>query len=84
MKIHVLKTWPEYFKEVESGNKNFELRLNDRDFQVGDRLDLMEYDPNSNTYSGNHLHKKVTYILPLNKFVEGSELVIMSIDWLED
>lgn len=45
MTTHYLKTWPEYFKAIKSGEKKAELRLNDRDFKVGDTLILEEYCP---------------------------------------
>jgi len=44
-KIHVLKEWPEYFAEVVQGRKHYEIRLNDRGFEVGDLLLLREYRP---------------------------------------
>lgn len=34
--IHELKILPEYYEEVKCGNKNFELRKNDRDYKVYD------------------------------------------------
>jgi hypothetical protein len=37
---HELKTDPEAFDAVASGAKTFELRRNDRDYQVGDVLVL--------------------------------------------
>lgn len=42
---HELKCWPEYFARIGTGQKTFEIRRNDRDFQVGDILILKEYDP---------------------------------------
>ena len=42
---HELKCHPEYFYRICSGQKSFEIRKNDRDFQVGDTLILKEYDP---------------------------------------
>jgi Lar family restriction alleviation protein len=41
-KVHHLKTDPEVFDAVARGAKTHEIRLNDRDFQVGDRLVLAE------------------------------------------
>jgi hypothetical protein len=63
--IHHLKTWPEYFKAVQSGKKPFELRKNDRNFQVGDVLMLHEYDPEiglNDMSIGSALRLEVTYI----------------------
>ena len=60
---HELKTWPEYFQLMVNGDKPFELRKNDRDFQVGHILLLREYDKDSKEYSGRMLHRKITYIL---------------------
>ena len=42
---HTLKTWPVFFADVETGAKNFEIRKNDRNFQVGDFLRLEEFEP---------------------------------------
>lgn len=47
MKTHRLKCWPEFFEAILTGKKRFEARKNDRDFRVGDRLLLMEWDPRS-------------------------------------
>lgn len=80
MKAHNLKTWPEYFKEVVSGNKTFEVRKNDRDFQVGDLLILDEFDPNSETgYTGYSYYVEVIYILQGGSFGIDADTVIMGI-----
>jgi ubiquitin len=42
---HRLKTWPEYYVAIQEGRKPFELRFNDRNFQVGDKLILEEFVP---------------------------------------
>ena len=59
--IHELKIAPEYFEKVVSKEKSFEVRYNDRNFQVGDILGLMEYIDGS--YTGRSVYVKVTYIL---------------------
>ncbi len=77
--IHELKCWKEYFKEIISGRKNFEIRKNDRDFQKGDTLILLEYDHIAKEYTGRSCHKYVTYILPGGGFGLEHGFVIMSI-----
>ena len=43
---HYLKIRPEHFQAVIDGRKPFEVRFNDRNFQVGDRVILEEYKGN--------------------------------------
>ena len=62
-KEHEIKVLPDYFKEVIAGNKNFELRLNDRDYKVGDTVILLEWSP-STGYTGRKSNElKLTYVL---------------------
>lgn len=75
--FHYLKTWPEYFKAVRNGEKNFEIRKNDRNFQVGDMLVLQEYNPGQG-YTGAEITREVTYMLDKQPFVP-SGYVCMSI-----
>lgn len=42
---HKLKTWPIYFDALWRKLKPFEVRLNDRLFQVNDTLLLQEFEP---------------------------------------
>ena len=64
---HHLKTETEYYQQVEKGNKNFELRKNDRNFQVGDMLYLEEVV--NGTFTGRVLPpKEVKYILSGGKY----------------
>lgn len=66
--IHELKILPEFFYPVSIGLKTFELRKNDRNFQVGDIIKLKEW--NGNNYTGCQLDRKIIYIL---KEVAGLE-----------
>lgn len=60
---HALKTWPEYFQSIVSGEKNFELREDDRPYEVGDTVILQEYRPKEKEYSGKELAMQIAYIL---------------------
>ena len=61
MKHHYLKILPDYYDHVKSGDKTFEVRLNDRDYQVNDVLHLQEFTEGE--YTGRELVKVVSYIL---------------------
>ena len=47
MKIHELKLDTFYFDDVKSGLKTFEIRKNDRDYQIGDLLALSSFENGS-------------------------------------
>jgi hypothetical protein len=63
MNTHVLKIWPEFYDALESGQKNFELRNDDRGFAVDDVLVLREWDKQTGHYTGRVAYRRVTYIL---------------------
>ena len=63
MKIHELKTWPEFFTEAVGGHKRFELRRNDRDFQCGDDIQLKEWCPIEKKYTGRSKQFKIKTML---------------------
>lgn len=61
---HVLKIKPEFFYEVINGAKTFEVRMNDREYSVGDKLTLAEYDSELKKFTGNLTETLViTYVL---------------------
>ena len=63
MTTHKLKVWPEYFKALKDGTKTFDVRLNDRNFQIGDLLILQEWNPPTKSYTGQEIERKIVYIL---------------------
>jgi hypothetical protein len=88
MTTHNLKTWFCYFIEVLAGNKTFELRKNDRDYKVGDTLNLIEVDeinfeldPINQTKhyltTGRTHTAKITYILEGGQFGLDKDYVIL-------
>lgn len=79
MKTHKLKTLSEYFQDVDSGLKTFEIRKNDRSFKVGDTLELLEYDKESDQITGNLCLRQITYIVEGGKFGLEKDFVVMGI-----
>lgn len=59
--INELKIAPEYFEKVLSKEKTFEFRYNDRNYKIGDILNLKEYSDGE--YTGREKSVQITYIL---------------------
>lgn len=78
-----LKTWPEYFEAVLSGEKTFEVRTNDKLFEVGDILNLREYSQGSARYTERGLKVRISYILREGPFAFPG-YVIMAIKPVEE
>lgn len=58
---HALKIKSMYLDEIVNGNKLFEVRKNDRNFQKGDILVLQAYD--NEKYLGKEIEVEITYVL---------------------
>lgn len=59
---HELKSWPRFFHSIVTGDRRHELRRNDRDYRVGDRLVLREFDELLGAYTGRECMAVVTSI----------------------
>ena len=77
--IHSLKCLPEYFDATADGRKNFEVRINDRYFKVGDILKLERWSQTKGYGAGyvgtgedrqkiESLRRRITYILTGDQF----------------
>jgi hypothetical protein len=73
---HYIKILPEYFKAVESGEKTFEVRFNDRNYQVHDILHLQEWADGE--YTGKEMAVEVTCLLDSPQYCKEG-YVIMAI-----
>lgn len=61
VKTHELKILPEFYAQVLSGNKKWELRKNDRDFKVGDRIILKEWT-DEKEFTGREYEARILYV----------------------
>jgi len=77
---HDLKIHPDPFHNIHEGRKTFEIRMNDRGFNVGDALHLELYNPDDLTYDGSYIDAHVTHIVhgPQWGILEG--FCVMSIN----
>jgi hypothetical protein len=84
MKHHNLKTWPKHFDAVARGEKTFEARKNDRDFQVGDTLTLQRFNPKTQEFTGAEIDARVSHILHGGAFGIETGHCILSIHVVSD
>lgn len=78
--VHELKIWPAFFDHIANGSKKFEVRKNDRKFEVGDQLLLSEYEPVSKSYTGRHAYCSVTYVMQGGQFGIQAGHVVMAVE----
>lgn len=78
--VHDLKIKPMYYEKVITGEKSFEIRLNDRKYSVGDTLILKEFLDQG--FTGRQVMVKVVYMLSHKDFPQGipEGYVVMSIE----
>ena len=69
-KKHELKCWPQYFQAVVLGKKTFEIRLDDRDFRVGDMAILKEWNPIDREYTGQVEEFGISYVMSLKAYAD--------------
>ena len=68
--VHILKTISPYYEAVGRRKKTFEIRRDDRNFQVGDTLILRHWDDIRQMYTGYEINVTVTYILWDERFLQ--------------
>lgn len=61
-RTHDVKSWPQFFRPVVSGTRTHELRRDDRNYRVGDRIVLREYDVETQSYTGSFCVAAITSI----------------------
>jgi len=73
-----LKTVQPYFDDL--GVKQFEVRKNDRAFEVGQWLQLAEYDATTDSYSGRYVLARISYILDSSDYCKEGYVVLQLAD----
>jgi Domain of unknown function (DUF3850) len=87
MAVHEIKIAQRYFDAVHENRKTFEIRINDRGYQVGDTLSLREITATKNdlgqtvaiNYTGRKIEKVVTYIISLKAFFSDHPGIIAGV-----
>lgn len=90
--IHAVKCNCDFFKALKDGTKTFEVRKNDRFYEVGDYLAVNEFIPDKNLdpyesypklrhtsnggYTGDCLLFRITYILDDSEFCKDGMVVL--------
>lgn len=82
--VHRLKCDPEPFARVVEGSKRYEVRKFDRDFKVGDRLELLEFDRATKQYSGQRVRAKITYITGPGAYGLPEDVGVLGIEVLDE
>jgi hypothetical protein len=63
MTTHHVKSWPQFFRAITLDLKSFDLRKDDRSYQVGDTVVFEEFKPGVGTYTGEKTARRIVYIL---------------------
>jgi len=76
MTVHELKLQQPYFNDVWNGLKDFEVRKNDRNYKVGDRLKFIEFP-----FVGRQrfIIKEVKYILKGGEYGIDKDFVVLGL-----
>lgn len=83
MATHELKSWPGQFQAMWNGRKRAEYRRDDRHYEVGDLLDLREWDPDLGRYTGFRLQARVTHLVRGPDLAVPAGYAVLSIEVLD-
>lgn len=76
---HHLKTINPHFSQIWDGLKTFEIRQDDRGYEVGDTLHLKETDQTGEVYTGREIYVKVSHMIRGGQYGIAQDYVVMSI-----
>lgn len=75
-RAHDLKCWPPHWEAIDTGQKTFDIRINDRGYRSGDLLILREWDPQmpcaeiglDGPFTGRVCQRVVTHVMTGGQF----------------
>lgn len=76
-KVHALKVQSVHFNEVLAGRKTSEVRLDDRNYLVGDVISLHEIDENED-YTGQAMNAEITHVLSGGQYGLDEQWCVLS------
>lgn len=80
MTVHQLKIWPEYYEAVtepdSARRKTCEIRINDRNYLQGDILELREFTPDTEAFTGRQTRRLITHIIQGPPFLPDNVAVL--------
>lgn len=77
MTIHTIKSIPRFYEPLIKGQKTFEIRFNDRGYQVGDRLIIAEYLESVMRHTGRFSEWTVVYV---TAFAQKEGWVVLGVE----
>jgi len=77
---HELKIYPQFFKALKDKSKTFEIRVDDRPYEVGDTIHFNEWT--GTEYTGDDAEVKINYLLRDETYVKTGT-VVMAIELIE-
>ena len=81
---HELKTHRQYFNEIWDRKKLFEVRFDDRNYQIGDTVRLLDYDPDTNTFSDKTIRADISYKLEGGHFGVEKGYCVLSLSQISN
>lgn len=61
-RLHRIKSWPDSFRAIVSGEKPFDVRRFDRDYKVGDYVQIHQFDPTNDVFMGESVYRRISHM----------------------
>lgn len=79
MRTHVIKITDDNWENIELGRKRFEVRFNDRNYQLGDKIKFMDEDGVLERWTGGHKEAVFKIIFVQSGYGLEKDFVVLGI-----